>query len=127
MKEATLESTTDVLTTEKLTVYLDVISLFTSFTDPKIQRQIKQNPKKQEALAQQMTKIGMRLALLGSDIVVQGYVEFRELAQMGGESEDIVRKFGDVMIKMRGDLHGEPEGVCCTIDDMLGSFIVGKV
>ena len=130
MEEAILESTTDVLTTEKLTVYLDVINLFTSFTDPKIQRNIAKNPQKQEALAQQMTKIGMRLALLGSGSVVKGYVEFRELAQMGGKSEDIVRKFAAIMLKMRTDLHGYKSEVSergCTVDDMLGSFIVGKV
>jgi len=91
-----LTTTTDALTTEKLTVYLDVIGLFTSFTDPKIQKQVAKNPQKQEALARQMTKIGMRLALTGSDSVVKGYVEFRELAQLeGAKSEDIVRKFGD--------------------------------
>jgi len=111
---------------------LDVVKLFTSFTDPKIQRQISKSPQKQEALAQQMTKIGMRLALLGSDSVVKGYVEFRELAQMGGKSEDIVRKFGEVMLKMRNDLHkdtrhGLPRDDYTTIDDMLGSFIVGRV
>ena len=131
MKEAMLESTTDALTTEKLAVYLDVIKLFTSFTDPKIQKQVAQNPKKQEALAQQMVKIGMWLALIGSDSVVKGYVEFRELAQMGGKSEDIVRKFAETMLKMRTSLHGyksESSGdVVCTVDDMLGSFIVGKV
>ena len=126
MEEVTLESTNDVLTTEKLTVYLDVIKLFTAFTDPKIQRQVAQNPKKQEQLGQQMAGLGMRLALIGADKVVKRYVEFRELAQAGdGKPEDIVRKFGDIMLEMRNDLHGA--GLSCTVDDMLGSFIVGKV
>ena len=125
-----LSMVNDVLTTEKLTVYLDVMKLFTSFTDPKVQRQVKQNPKKQEGLAQQMTKIGMLLALLGADAVVKGYVEFREMAQMGGESKDIVRCFGDLILKMREDLHGAarygtPKDDYATVDDMLGSFIVG--
>jgi len=117
----------EVLTNEKLEIYLDVINLFTSFTDPKIQRMVAQNPKKQEALGQQMTKIGMRLALIGADSVVKGYVEFRQLAQTGeAEPEDIVRCFGDIMLKMRNDLHPDT-GLNLTVDDMLGSFIVGKV
>jgi len=125
MEEAILGQVNDVLTTEKLTVYLDVIKLFTSFTDPKVQRQVSKSPQKQEALAQQMTKIGMRLALLGSDKVVKGYVEFRELSQTeGAKPNDIVRKFGDIMLKMRDDLSGATEA---TVDDMLGSFIVGKL
>ena len=120
-----LTTTTDALTTEKLTIYLAVIELFTSFTDPKIQRQVAKNSQKQEALARQMVKIGMRLALTGSDSVVKGYVEFRELSQLeGAKSEDIVRCFGDVMLKMRADLHGVQ---ACDVNDMLGSFIVGKL
>jgi len=91
---------------------------------------ISKSPQKQEALAQQMTKIGIRLALLGSDKVVKGYVEFRELSQTeGAKPGDIVRKFGDIILEMRNDLHFE-EGVTSsnlTVDDMLGSFIVGKV
>ena len=122
----------DALIAEKLTVYLDVTKLFTSFTDPKVQRQVKQNPKKQEdrlrkhaeALALEMTKIGMRLALLGSDAVVKGYVEWRETSQADGSPKDIVRSFGDLILKMREDLHGQNTA---TVDDMLGSFIVGKV
>lgn len=124
-----LITTNDVLTTEKLTAYLDVIKLFTSFTDPKIQRQVAKSPQKQEALGQKMTKIGMRLALLGSDSVVKGYVKFREMAQMEGKAEDIVRGFGEIMLKMRDDLQGvvtSPVEVS-TIDDMLGSFVVGKI
>ena len=120
-----LTTTTDALTTEKLTVYLDVISLFTSFTDPKIQRQVAKSPQKQEALGQQMAKIGMRLALIGADSVVKGYCEFRELSQLeGAKSEDIVRSFGDLMLKMRADLYGTQT---CDVNDMLGSFIVGKM
>ncbi|RLC10741.1 MAG: hypothetical protein DRI24_19820 [Deltaproteobacteria bacterium] len=115
----------NVLTSEKLTVYLDVIELFTSFTDPKIQRQVSKSPQRQDALGLQMAKIGMRLALLGIDDVVKGYCKFRQLAQLeGAKSEDIVRCFGDLILKMRADLH---KVQTCTIDDMLGSFIVGRV
>ena len=114
----------DALIAEKLTVYLDVTKLFTSFTDPKVQRQVKQNPKKQEALTLEMTKIGIRIALLGSDAVVKGYVEWRETSQADGSPKDIVRSFGDLILKMREDLHGQNTA---TVDDMLGSFIVGKV
>jgi len=113
----------DALIAEKLTVYLDVTKLFTSFTDPKVQRQVNKSPQKQEALALEMTKIGIRLALLGSDAVVKGYVDWRETSQ-ADSPKDIVRSFGDLILKMREDLHGQNTA---TVDDMLGSFIVGKV
>ncbi len=126
LQQGELSMGNDVLTTEKLTVYLDVINLFTSFTDPKIQKLVAKSPQKQEALGRQMAKIGMRLALLGCDNVVKGYGKFRELAQLEGvTSEDIVRNFGHLILEMRNDLHGE--GASCTVDDMLGSFIVGRV
>gem|GEM_PF-6572879 len=118
-----LLTTSNELVTEKLTVYLDVVSLFTSFTDPKIQRQVAKSPQKQEALGQQMAKIGMRLALIGADAVVKGYCEFRMVSQQeGAKSENIVRCFGDLILKMRADLYGTQT---CTVDDMLGTFIVG--
>jgi len=123
--ELTMGRPRDALTNEKLTVYLDVISLFTSFTDPKIQRQVAKSPQKQEAMGQQIAKIGMRLALIGADSVVKGYCEFRELSQLkGAKSEDIVRSFGDLMLRMRVDLYGTQ---ACDVNDMLGSFIVGKM
>lgn len=122
--EAVLESTIDIPITEKLRVYLEVIDLFTAFTDPKVQRQVAKSSQKQEALGRQIAKIGMRLALLGADDVVKKYVEFRNLAQQGGKSKDIVYCFGDLILKMRTDLHGAT-GKLYT-NDILGAFIVGN-
>ena len=121
-----LTTTTDALITEKLTVYFDVIKLFTAFADPKIQQAAKSS-QKQDALAQQMTKIGIRLALVGRSDVVKEYVKFREMAARAENSENIVRVFGGVILKMRDDIHRGTGTSPCTIDDMLGSFIVGKV
>lgn len=115
----------DVTTEERIKVYLEVLNLFSDMNDPKVQRAVARDPKKQAALAKRMANMGMRLAMLGAEDVVKEYVAFRQIAQTGGEPVDIVRAFGKLMIEMRKDLYGP----ACSLDsaDMLECFIVGKL
>jgi len=121
MEEGFLSST-DVTIEEKIEVYSDVITLFTDFTDPRVQKQVKQNPKKQIDLSRRMVEIGVRIALFAGPEVVKKYVEWRLLTQGDGQTDTVVDCFAGIVLKMREDLApGTSAGL--TSDHVLGTFL----
>jgi len=56
-----------------------------------------------ESLAHEMMRIGMNIALLGSDEVLKCYIDWRG-ATLTGETEKIINGFSRLMLAMRKDL-----------------------
>jgi len=78
-----------------LKLFVEIIQL--SETKSNKQDQIKKN------LGSKMMLIGMNIALLGSDEVIDKYLNWR-LAALTGETEKIIQKFSALILSMREDL-----------------------
>lgn len=104
--------------------YIEFIDYFNNvWTDKEIQKQIKNNVKKQKEFNKKMVSLGVRLFIFGSDEIVKKYLSFRAASKLDatGNPHDILKRFGALVLQMRRDLlHPDSN---CSEDDFLGMFI----
>lgn len=88
---------------DKTQAYCDLLKLFGKMLNPQERKKVNKSPQAKKKLGVEMGLVGMNIALLGSDKVVNALIDWRAAA-LAGETERIVRKFGTLMVYMRQDL-----------------------
>ena len=77
---------------------LDLFSKITHLSKTKLNKDVQA-----KNLGHEMMRIGMNIALLGSDEVLKCYIDWRG-ATLTGETEKIINGFSRLMLAMRKDL-----------------------
>lgn len=104
----------------KTEAYTDLFKLFNKMTDVREQRNAKRSSQAIKNLGLQMSLIGMNIALLGSDQVVNDYINWRAAA-LTGKTEKVLKAFSRLMLSMREDL--DPHTKITNYETMLDTFI----
>jgi len=67
------------------------------------------SPKQRRKLGIKLQELGLRIVLIGSDVVVEKFLLWRALSKAGAESgaEAVFRSWADVVIEMRRELVGD--------------------
>ena len=102
---------------DKTEAYCDLLKMFAKVVDPRYKTKLDKNPQARKNLGNEMMLVGMNIALLGSDDVVQNYIDWRAAAQ-SGDTERIVREFSVLMLSMRKDLRDTEIGNYNRMTDM---------